>query len=94
MACHQRTPKGEGGCKKDGARGGNLTTREETKGQVRKRMVLANVSSFRLLVPGEHANVPSFWFLATGKYECREVRVYPTECCEQLGRDPSKKWEL
>ena len=28
--------------------------------------------------------------LATGKYGCREVRVYPTECGEQLGRDPSK----
>ena len=28
--------------------------------------------------------------MATGKYGCREVRVYPTECGEQLGRDPSK----
>ena len=28
--------------------------------------------------------------LATGKYGCTEVRVYPTECGEQLGRDPSK----
>ena len=26
----------------------------------------------------------------TGKYGCRGVRVYPTECGEQLGRDPSK----
>ena len=25
---------------------------------------------------------------ATGKYGCREVRVYPAECGEQLGRDP------
>ena len=24
----------------------------------------------------------------------RNVRVYPTECGQQLGRDPSKKWEL
>ena len=31
-----------------------------------------------------------FLFLATGKYGCRKVRVYPTECSEQLGRDPSK----
>ena len=29
-------------------------------------------------------------FLATGKYGCRKVRVYPAECGEQLGRDPSK----
>ena len=28
--------------------------------------------------------------LATGKYGCIEVRVYPAECGEQLGRDPSK----
>ena len=28
--------------------------------------------------------------LATGKYGCTEVRVYPEECGEQLGRDPSK----
>ena len=31
------------------------------------------------------------WFrqeLATGKYGCTEVRVYPAECGEQLGRDP------
>ena len=28
--------------------------------------------------------------LATGKYGCTEVRVYPAECGEQLGRDPSK----
>ena len=26
--------------------------------------------------------------LATGKYGCIEVRVYPAECGEQLGRDP------
>ena len=26
--------------------------------------------------------------LATGKYGCTEVRVYPAECGEQLGRDP------
>ena len=26
--------------------------------------------------------------LATGKYGCTEVRVYPAECSEQLGRDP------
>ena len=29
-----------------------------------------------------------------GKYGCRKVQVYPAECGEQLGRDPSKKWEL
>ena len=28
--------------------------------------------------------------LATGKYGCTEVRVYPAECGEQLGTDPSK----
>ena len=28
--------------------------------------------------------------LATGKYGCRKVQVYPAECAEQLGRDPSK----
>ena len=28
--------------------------------------------------------------LATGKYGCTEVRVYPAECGEQLGRDPKK----
>ena len=30
------------------------------------------------------------WVLATGKYGCTEVRVYPAECGEQLGRDPPK----
>ena len=29
-----------------------------------------------------------------GKYGCRKVRVYPTKFGRQLGRDPSKKWEL
>ena len=29
-------------------------------------------------------------FLVTGKYGCTEVRVYPAECGEQLGTDPSK----
>ena len=28
--------------------------------------------------------------LATGKYGCTEVRVYPAECGEQIGRDPQK----
>ena len=28
--------------------------------------------------------------LATGKYGCTEVRVYPVECGEKLGRDPQK----
>ena len=28
--------------------------------------------------------------LVKGKYRCRKVRVYPAECGEQLGRDPSK----
>ena len=28
--------------------------------------------------------------LATGKYGCTEVRMYPAECSEQLGRDPSE----
>ena len=28
--------------------------------------------------------------LATGKYGCRKVQVYPAECGEQLGRDSSK----
>ena len=26
--------------------------------------------------------------LATGKYGCTEIRVYPAECGEQMGRDP------
>ena len=30
------------------------------------------------------------YILATGKYGCRKVRVYPAECGKQLGRDPSK----
>ena len=29
------------------------------------------------------------WKLATGKYGCTEVRVYPTECGEQLGSSKS-----
>ena len=29
-------------------------------------------------------------FLAAEKYGFRKVRLYPTECGEQLGRDPSK----
>ena len=28
--------------------------------------------------------------LATGKHGCTEARVYPAECGEQLGRDPSE----
>ena len=28
--------------------------------------------------------------LATAKYGCTEVRVYPAKCGEQLGKDPSK----
>ena len=33
--------------------------------------------------------------LATGKYGCGKVRVYPAECSQQLGRDPSNQtWEL
>ena len=28
--------------------------------------------------------------LAEGKYGCHQVQVYPAECGEQLGRDPSK----
>ena len=30
------------------------------------------------------------WNLVTGKYGCTEVRVYPAECGQQLGTDPSK----
>ena len=29
-------------------------------------------------------------FLGQGKYGCRKVRVYPTECGQQVGRGPSK----
>ena len=29
--------------------------------------------------------------LAMGRYGCRKVRVYPTECGQQLERDPAKK---
>ena len=38
---------------------------------------------------GTHPNL-LFPALATGKYGCRKVRVYPTECGQQLGRSPSK----
>ena len=38
------------------------TFHREIKGRFRKRVVLANVPSFRVFVPGEHANVPSFRF--------------------------------
>ena len=40
----------------------SLIIREETKGWFCKRLVLANVPSFRFCVLGEHANVPSFRF--------------------------------
>ena len=50
-----------------------LKTREETKGWFRKRVVLANVPSFRFFVPGEHANVPSFRFSFRGTSECTLV---------------------
>ena len=32
--------------------------------------------------------------LATRQYACREVRMYPTECGQQLGRDPSRNWSF
>ena len=38
----------------------------ETKGRFRKRVVLANVLSFPVFVPGEHANAPSFRFSFRG----------------------------
>ena len=44
----------------------------EIKGQFRKRVVLANVPSFRFFVPREHANVPSFRFSFRGN-----IRMYP-----------------
>ena len=40
----------------------------------------------RARIPGLHPKS----ILAKGKYGCTEVRVYPAECGEQLGRDPSK----
>ena len=48
------------------------TGREETKGQFRQRVALASVPSFRIFVPGEHANVPSFRFSFPGN-----IRMYP-----------------
>ena len=33
------------------------------------------------------------WCPPTGKYGCREVRVYPAECGDQLGRS-LQNWEL
>ena len=38
--------------------------------------------------PKTPEKVKQYWksLLATGKYRCREVRVYPAECDEQLGR--------
>ena len=60
--------------------------REETKGRFRKRMVLANVPSFRFSVPREHPNVPSFRFRFCGnmpnapsfRFSFRgNVRMYP-----------------
>ena len=41
------------------------------KGWFSKRVVLANVPSFRCFVPGEHANVPSFRFSFRGN-----IRMY------------------
>ena len=29
--------------------------------------------------------------MATGKYGCRKVRVYPADCSHQLGRNPSRR---
>ena len=46
--------------------------REETKEWFRKRVVLANIPSFRFFAPGEHANVPSFHVLFRGS-----IRMYP-----------------
>ena len=42
------------------------------------------------LVSAEGGHPDLFRFLVTGKYGCTEVRVYPAECGEQLGTDPSK----
>ena len=47
----------------------------ETKGRFRKRVVLANVPSFRFSFPGEHANVPSFQF-SFRTSECTLVPVF------------------
>ena len=59
---------------------------------------LARTFAFRercsdeLSILGGFSSCDSWWFwpLVTGKYGCRKVRVYPAECGEQLGRDPSK----
>ena len=40
----------------------------EIKGRFRKRVVLANVPSFRFSFRGKHANVPSFRFLVPGEH--------------------------
>ena len=45
-------------------------------------------SKYKFMTAQRHLVVSNL-VLATGKYGCREVRVYPTECGEQL-----KKWEL
>ena len=47
---------------------GGLISHWEIEGRFRKRVVLANVPSFRFFVPGEHANVPSFRFFVPGEH--------------------------
>ena len=54
--------------------------------EVVQNMVLASdVVCLPLMIPNLSSER-----LATGKYGCAEVRVYPAECGEQLGTDPSK----
>ena len=43
-------------------------SREETKGRFRKRVVLANVPSFRVFGTGEHPHVPSFRFFGAREH--------------------------
>ena len=66
--------------------------REETKGRFRKRVVLVNVPSFRVFVPEEHVNGPSFWFTFRGNIERTLVPVFvPGNFCQNdpFGNHPS-----
>ena len=50
--------------------------------------LLGRVLSSQAVFSDLHSLAVSDLSLATGKYGCREVRVHPAECGEQLGRDP------
>ena len=58
--------------------------REETKGRFHKRVVLANVPSFRVLVPGNIWIYPPFRFVVHGN-----IRMYP--CSGLWSREHPRK---